>query len=189
MRGIGASAGRAPAAEARPRRLALLALALALASAPVGAAGGASGAAPGRAVLLRGADAVKGLPFFAPNAIPSLAGLYALDAAGSLADASGSGAAAARVTVWYSREGIVFASDWKRLDPRAGGYYAESAYSLERGEGTVLALKSEGYALFFELSGDPREAAFAKAFSSKFAVFFRNAASDAELSFPAYVDY
>jgi len=173
--------------------IAFVAFALALA-----AASGTAVAAPRRAVLLRGADAVKGLPFFAPNAIAALSGLYTLEKPAA-ADASDSGAGAApgkaapgpaaQVAVWYSRESIVFAPTWKRADSRGVGAYADAAYSLERGEGTVLALKSEGYTLFFEMTGDPRATDFARAFSGKFPIFFRNAASDAELSFPAFVDY
>jgi hypothetical protein len=176
--------------------LALVVLALALVS-------GTAVAAPRRAVLLRGADAVKGLPFFAPNAIAALSGLYALETpAATGASDSGAGAApgqaapgptapgpAAQVAVWYSRESIVFAPAWKRVDSRGVAAYADAAYSLARGEGTVLALKSEGYTLFFEITGDPKATDFARAFSGKFPIFFRNAASDAELSFPAYVDY
>jgi hypothetical protein len=145
-------------------------------------------AAPRRAVLLRGADAVKGLPFFAPNAIAALSGLYDLDkpAATGSADAD---ARIAQVAVWYSRESIVFAPTWKRVDSRGAFSNADAAYSLERGGLTVLALKSEGYTLFFELSDNPRATDFARAFSAKFPIFFHNAASDAELSFPAYVDY
>jgi hypothetical protein len=170
---------------------ALVAFALALAAAAFTTA-----AAPRRAVLLRGADTVKGLPFFAPNAIVALSGLYALDKSAPTASPDGSdpGAGiargpAAQVAVWFSREGIVFAPAWKRVDSRAFGSYSDVAYSLESGGGTVLALKSEGYTLFFELGGDPRAADFARAFAGKFPIFFRNAASDAELSFPAYVDY
>ena len=150
------------------------------------AASGPAVATPRRAVLLRGADAVKGLPFFAPNAIAALSGLYALEMPAGAGAAPGP---AAQVAVWYSRESIVFAPTWKRVDSRGVGAFADAAYSLARGEGTVLALKSEGYTLFFEMTGDPRATDFARAFSGKFPIFFRNAASDAELSFPAFVDY
>jgi hypothetical protein len=159
--------------SASPRGAAILALAILVTSAP-----GQASAEPSRAILLRGADPVKGLPFFAPNAIAALTGAYSLGKA-----------QAPVVALWFSRESLVYDSSWKRLDPREGGPYAEAAYSLPRGPGSVLALKSEGYTLFFELPGDPREAAFTRAFSRKFPVFFRYAASDAELSFPAYVDY
>jgi hypothetical protein len=167
----------------------VLALTLALAAASGAAAAPAparASAAPRRAILASGADRARGLPFFAPNAIAALSGRYALDAAAQGGAAAG---ATAPVTVWFSREGLVFGPSWKRVDPREAGTYAEAAYSLPREGGTVLALKFEGYALFFELSGDPRAAAFARAFSAKFPVFFRYAPSDAELSFPAFVDY
>ena len=163
------------------RRGALVALCLAL-SLPIAAA-----AAPRRAILVRGADPVKGLPFFAPNAIVALVGAY--DLAEDGADAAGSAASSGAVAVWYSRETVVFSSAWKRADPREASAYATAAYTLERDSLPILALQSEGYVLFFELSGDPRGTAFVRAFTAKFAIFFRNAPSDAELSFPAYVDY
>jgi hypothetical protein len=73
------------------------------------------------------------------------------------------------------------------------------AYVLSASGGDVLALRSGGrYTLFFRPEkaagttarlGDERMKAFIKAFSRKFLAFFENAASDAELSFPAFVDY
>jgi hypothetical protein len=188
-------AGRTSPAVASPRKAVFLALALLAVPCLATAAPLGAPAAPRRAFLLRGADAVKGLPFFAPNAIAALSGLYALE------DPSAAGipergapemparGRAAQVALWYSREAIVFSSAWKRFESRGIGTFPDSAYSLERSEGRVLALRSEGYTLFFELPGDPREIDFARAFSGKFPIFFRSAASDAELSFPAYVDY
>jgi hypothetical protein len=179
----GARTGRSAAATRG--EAAILALALLFVSGGAAAAPLKAAAAPRRAVLLRGADAVKGLPFFSPNAIAALSGLYALEKAGAQAE----GGAPAQVAVWYSRESIVFAAAWKRVDPRGVSSYADAAYSLARGSGSILAMRSEGYALFFELSDDPRALAFARAFSAKFPIFFHNASSDTELSFPAYVDY
>jgi hypothetical protein len=173
---------------------AVFALAI-FATAALGAQGASarSDAAIRRALLVRGADAVKGLPFFPPNAIAALSGAYALD--GSTAPG---GTAAPQATpdrpetaVWYSREAIVFGAAWKRVDLGAAASPGETAYSSARGAATVLALKTGKYALFFELlSGeDPRSRAFILAFDRKFLAFFTNAATDAELSFPAYVDY
>jgi hypothetical protein len=177
---------RSPAPAARGAAILAAALILAVASWPVSAAPvrAPTAAAHRRAILVSGADRARGLPFFEPNAIAALSGRYALDAAAQ----AGAGAPAT-VAVWFSRESLVFGPAWKRVDAREAGTYAEAAYSLPRDVGAVLALKFEGYALFFELSGDPRAAAFSRAFSAKFPVFFRNAPSDAELSFPAYVDY
>jgi hypothetical protein len=169
--------GRGALARAVLLRAALLALAILLFSSPLAAA-----PVVRRAILVRGADSVKGLPFFAPNAIAALSGRYSLDGATSPGRAEG-------LAVWYSRESLVFSSAWKRLDRSEASSYADAAYSLERDGRSVLALKFEGYVLFLELSGDSREAAFARAFSAKFSIYFRSAASDAELSFPAYVDY
>jgi hypothetical protein len=163
------------------------------------AASGAEGAAPRRALLLRGADAVIGLPFFLPNAIAALSGAYALDSPASSGASSPASKAGSEVAVWYTREPLVFAPEWKRVEQGAAGTTGGVvAHSLARADGAVLAVKTGKYALFFELpaggpapgaSGDSRFAAFAKAFEEKFQAFFVDAASDAELSFPAYVDY
>ena len=139
-----------------------------------------------RAVLERGADSVKGLPFFPPNAIAALTGAY--DLAGSLAPASASGGRQ-EASVWYSRETIVLGSAWKRVDLGFVASAGQVAYSLAGGRGSVLALKGGKYTLFFELADDPKTRAFIAAFDRKFQAFFFNANSDAELSFPAYVDY
>ena len=158
----------------------------------------AQGTAPRRAVLLRGADAVKGLPFFPPNAIAALTGAYvpARPAsaggparAGGVAQSGGAEPPAPETAVWFSREVIVLSTAWKRVDSGVAGFPDESAYALARGSLTVLALKSAKYTLFFELSDEGGGREFARAFDRKFRSFFDNAASDAELSFPAYVDY
>ena len=137
-----------------------------------------------RAILVRGAYAVKGLPFFPPNALPALTGIYGPDT-GSAGPAS----RADEISVWYTREALVLGGTWKRTD--IGG---SEAYLIERPQGPVIVLKSAGYYLFFELPAgtspdDKGRASFVRAFDRKFLVFFTNAATDAELSFPAYVDY
>jgi hypothetical protein len=173
---------------ARVARTAIALVAFALVAA---AASSAQASPPRRAILLRGADAVKGLPFFPPNALAALSGAYSLDgpaSPGSAPRAQAAGAAA-EVPVWYSRAPIVPAPSWKRVDLGAGLSAGEAAYSFPRGELTVLALKEGKYSLFFELPDDPRAGAFARAFARKFQAFFDNAADDAELSFPAFVDY
>jgi hypothetical protein len=144
------------------------------AAAPQGAGSQASSAQ--RALLVRGADPVKGLPFFPPNAIPALEGAYSL----------GGGAKGPELAVWYTRESLILGGAWKRAE--VGGL---PAFVLARSEGNVVVLRSAQYYLFFELpsGGDSRWRAFIPAFDRKFLVFFENAASDAELSFPAYIDY
>jgi hypothetical protein len=176
----------------RPTRLARRAVALVSLCFLAGAALGAQNGDPAvrRAMLVRGADSVKGLPFFPPNAIAALAGAYSLAgpaSPGSAALPPGKGGAA----VWYSRESLVFGPAWKRADASLGASPGEAAYSLARDSGLVLALKVGKYALFFELppGDDARSRSFVQAFDRKFRVFFESAASDAELSFPAYVDY
>jgi hypothetical protein len=135
-----------------------------------------------RAFLVRGAEPVKGLPFFAPNALPALSGAYSLRA-----DAP----RGAELPVWYTRASLVLGSSWKRAEG-----FGPSALLLARPQGRVLVLRAERYYLFFELpaqGGTVRDEqgrqAFIRAFERKFGAFFDNAPTDAELSFPAYVDY
>jgi|GEM_PF-1439324 len=144
------------------------------------------------AVLLRGTFSVRGLPFFGPNAIGALHGEYLLGTRAS--DAASAVAAAAndpakyedrRVSAWYTKERVVLSTGWK-----ASASAGPGAFVLARPEGPVLFLKGEGYSLFLELRAEtPETKAFAQALNRKFGVFFRNAASDAELSFPALVEY
>ena len=159
-------------------------------------AAGSQGTAARRALLSRGADSVKGLPFFPPNALSALVGSYALAGLSSKL-ATGPAAAPfsaavwglAEARVWYTRESLVLGSAWRRTD--LGG---RLAYSLAQAQRQVLLLREEGYYLFFEFSRDlesedPRRGAFALAFERKFQAFFQNASGDAELSFPAFVEF
>jgi hypothetical protein len=137
-----------------------------------------------RAVLIRGADSVKGMPFFPPNAITALYGIYSLG--GSVSSLDGAPAPGEpQAAVWFTREAVVLGGAWSRIDVGS-----VAAYSRAEASGTVLSLKGAQYYLFFELPVyGPAEEAFILAFERKFLVFFDNAATDAELSFPAYVDY
>jgi hypothetical protein len=139
-----------------------------------------------RAVLAAGTFALRGLPFFSPNAIPCLKGEYALSPGGATAPpAAETGIIPGeRIPVWFTREPLIFGAEWKRSS--LGGY---AARSLSRPAGQALALVSERYVLVFEIPSD--DAAFrsiALAIANRFAVFFANAPTDAELSFPAFVD-
>ena len=148
-----------------------------------------------RALLVRGADSVRGLPFFSTNALAALSGAYSLDGPAANGGAKLS-AAVPEAAVWYTREALVFGGAWKRED--LGG---TAVLVLSRPGASVIALKASRYCLFFEFpsatgsvttdrgAADARRRAFIKAFDRKFLAFFENAAADAELSFPAYVDY
>ena len=187
-----------PAFPCRPRAgVLILSLALALSlPGPCGlaaqaspASGGGAAIAPGvagptsatvaeairsPARLLSGPAALRGLPFFAPNAIRVLRGDYDL---GPL-----------RVAVWYTREALVFGEAWKSQPSGRGG--AAKSWLLERSAGPVLAIAEPGYCLFVELSQDSASLRrFAWSLDEKFRVFFLNAPTDAELSFPAFVDF
>jgi hypothetical protein len=146
------------------------------------------------AVLLRGTYPLRGLPFFGPNAIQSLYGEYHLGI--EARDAAAAARAviedeekhkASRVAVWYTREPLVIsAEDWKPTASSALRVLAQP----DRPSGSVLFVKGGGYSLFFECNTDNAELrSFALALNRKFAVFFNNASSDAELSFPALVEY
>jgi hypothetical protein len=158
-------------------------------SAPAAAAKAA--AAPA-AILLKGAIAERGLPFFGPNAIRALYGEYLLgERAQDAASAVGAAESAPGkddprlVRLWYTRESVVLSSAWK-----ASSAYGAGSRVLDRPEGPAVHLKGEGYSLFLELRSESPEArSFAPALNRKFAVFFRNASSDAELSFPSTVEY
>jgi hypothetical protein len=155
-------------------------------------AAAAPAAAAPAAILLKGAIAERGLPFFGPNAIRALYGEYLLgararDAASAVGDAgSASGKGDPRLArLWYTRESVVLSQAWK-----AASAYGSLSRVLDRPEGPAVFLKGEGYSLFLELAIDSPEArSFAQALNRKFAVFFRNASSDAELSFPSTVEY
>jgi hypothetical protein len=148
-------------------------------------------AATSRAFLVIGADRVLGLPFFSPNAIPALSGAYELEQASQNAS-PGLAPNAPTLKLWYTRETVVLDSAWKSFDLGEG-----RAYILSDGDKEVLALRADRYTLFFKPDkatgaptlDDERTKSFIKAFSRKFLSFFENAASDAELSFPAFVDY
>jgi hypothetical protein len=132
-----------------------------------------------RAILDRGTYAVKGLPFFSPNAIPCLMGEYLFPAP----------KADLRIPVWYTREPLVFGAEWARRDMPP--YAARVLLRTEGGRqaGAVLSLATARYTLFLELPSDSAAFRdFAVALEQRFAVFFASAPSDAELSFPAYVD-
>ena len=175
-----------------PRSGALLPALLAALLLVPAASGAAAPAAPPRAILARGPDPVRGLPFFSPNAIPALRAEYrfpslaapspAAPAAGP--DESPAAPAGPGLTLWYSRSPLVFGPAWTRT-----ALAERRAYLLPRGEGPVLALAGAGYTLFFELPEDgPAYRAFALRLDGRFSLYFESAPSDAELSFPAFVD-
>lgn len=172
-----------PALPVRPRA-GVLALSLVAALSLLGprglAAQAAADTAPGAAAarsparLLSGPAALRGLPFFAPNAIRVLRGEYDLGPF--------------RVVLWYTREALVFGDAWK-AQPSGRGGQAKS-WLLDRPEGTVLVIAESGYSLLAELPQDSASLRrFLWALDEKFRVFFLNAPTDAELSFPAFVDF
>ncbi|HOX48185.1 MAG TPA: hypothetical protein PLG14_03285, partial [Spirochaetales bacterium] len=136
-----------------------------------GAARGGAAAArpelpPGRALLLRGPEPRKGLPFFSPNAIPALVGEY--EVSKSL------------VRVWSSRSPLSFGKSWESIPIKLPA--SLRALRLARDGGPVIALAGPDYSLFFELPADtPAFRSFLAAFERRFAFFFEGAPTDAEL--------
>jgi len=144
------------------------------AAVPGGAAAARPELPPGRALLLRGPEPRKGLPFFSPNAIPALVGEYEVSTA--------------LVRVWSSRSPLSFGKSWESIPIKLPA--SLRALRLARDGGPVIALAGPGYSLFFELPEDtPAFRSFLAAFERRFAFFFEGAPTDAELSFPAYLDY
>lgn len=172
MAGRGARGGGLGARLALPV-LCLLALGLVPAIPAAGAPTASASPAPGIARLIKGPYPVKGLPFFETNALPALQGEYSL----------GQGSC----RVWSCRAGLVFGGDWKAQGrPEAG---QPALRILGRPASFVLALSGEGYTLFFEAPADsPLLRSFAYAMEKRFRGFFAGAPTDAELSFPAFVD-
>jgi hypothetical protein len=138
-------------------------------------AGSGQAAAPvSPARLLRGPDAVRGLPFFGPNAIAALRGEYDLGVGHAL--------------VWSCRGAVVLGAAWKAAQAEAGS--SSRPFLLAGAERTVFALVADRYVLFVELPADlPATRRFAFALDRDFHTFFENAPTDAELSFPAFVEY
>ena len=139
---------------------------------PVPAAPAGAPASPAR--LLSGPVALRGLPFFSPNAIRALRGEYRLGSS--------------MVILWSCRDTLVFGPSWKALPSEGSGRLAVRI--LARDQGSVLALAAPGYTLFFELPADSATfRRFALALESRFSIFFDSAPTDAELSFPAFVSF
>ncbi len=169
----GGKAGRkTQAARAALLALGLLALGLGPAS-PGAAAPGAPSPQAAIARLIKGPYPAKGLPFFETNALPALQGEYSL--------AQGS------CRVWSCRAPLVFGGEWKSQGRAEAGQAALRLLSTP--SSVVLALSGDGYTLFFEAPSDsPTLRTFAYAMEKRFRGFFAAAPTDAELSFPAFVD-
>lgn len=167
------------------RRGACLAACALILSLPALAQAGTSGPsgrdAPAKARTARlesGPEAVRGLPFFPPNAIVALAGRYSV------------GADAARV--YSCRAEVFLGPEWSPLPPADASGLGAGLRCFVRGRDSapVLAIRAERYTLFVGLPRyAPEFLRFSFALAGKFSPFFSNAATDAELSFPAFIDF
>ena len=155
-------------------------------------AGSAVQVKPGQAILIRGPLVFRGLPFFAPNALPGLEGEYSLALSSAEPKSQGSAGEvsaerALRLRVWYTREPLYFGTGWIR---GTLGRYTIYTSTHDATGALVIAFAADRYELLVELPGDSAVLRrFAIALEDRFAVFFAEATTDAELSFPAYVDF
>lgn len=155
---------------------------------------------PGRAVLVNGSRLVKGLPGFGRNALPALSGEYVYlqigqkPATGNLTG-TGTEDGNLRVTVWFTREPLVYPDEWKTtadgLKPCTTLPTGISLLAtLKLDEATTLwALGSKFYTLFVGIPGtiaDPCH--FTSVFSERFLFFQRYAERPEDTSFPAILD-
>lgn len=135
-------------------------------------------AKPRTARLESGPEAVKGLPFFSPNAIAALRGRYSV------------GAESAQV--YSCRAEVFLGPEWSPLTaPDSSGLGSGlRCFVRDREAAPVLAIRAARYTLFIGLPRyAPELLIFSFALAEKFSPFFSNAATDAELSFPAFIDF
>jgi len=170
-----------------------LAVALAAACVPGAVAPPPSGkAAPvairpatGSAVLVSGAERVKGLPCLERNAIDALAGEYAF-----LPTGSAEGAEPLRVSVWFTREPVVLPADWAqpgcKVKPTG---FSLSASPADSGGASFWSLDAGSYRLFARVpAGLADPCRFAKVLAERFSFFYRYAERPEDVSFPATLE-
>jgi len=128
----------------------------------------------GTALLVRGPDRVRGIPFFSPNAIPALRGSYLIGTE--------------TVDLWFTRDPLVFGPDWS---PAASWATGSKGFAADGGAGVLdLALPSPTWTVIFRLpSSGATMHRFVAAFVERFGFFLDNARLDADISFPATVSY
>jgi len=156
---------------------------------------------PGRALLIDGARAARGLPGFGRNAIVCLEGRYALASAPARASDGGEGPApeAVAIGVWYTSEGLLYDEPWRPATcPGLGQEWR--AYVQDEADGSVLWVLSRpgyrllarfpsGYAAGTSVSpGLPEPCRFLSVLADRFAFFHRYAERPEDVSFPAFLD-
>ncbi len=132
-------------------------------------------APPGRGLLAEGPARVGGLPFFPSNATPALSGTYLVGPD--------------RITFWFTRSALFFSESWKDHPALASATGVPSSLLVLDGR-QVFALRWKDHCLFLSApAGRELSRAFIVAFVRRFSFFYGTAATDAELSFPAAVDF
>ncbi len=141
--------------------------------------------ATGSAVLVSGAERVKGLPCLERNAIAALAGEYAFLPAGSA-----EGAEPLRVSVWFTREPVVLPADWAepgcKVKPTG---FSLAASPADSDGSSYWSLDAGSHRLFARVPGgmaDPCR--FAKVLAERFSFFYRYAERPEDVSFPATLE-
>ncbi|HAE23618.1 MAG TPA: hypothetical protein DCG47_15060 [Spirochaetaceae bacterium] len=142
----------------------------------------------GTALLIRGSERERGLPFLGQNALETLTGRYALS------DENGG---ALELDVWYCAEALIIPASWSARactglpagltlraappEPALGGV----------AKGRVLwVLEASSYRIFISLpDGFADSCRFAAALGERFDWFRRYAALPSDLSFPALLEY
>ncbi|MBN1520457.1 MAG: hypothetical protein JW923_10260 [Spirochaetales bacterium] len=131
-------------------------------------------APPGTAVLMSGAEAVKGLPFLERNSLPGLGATYAVPGADALAE------------VWYGPDPVMLPDGFLRV-PCPGLGAGWTAYSPGDGASFVLRAPA-GYYLYVRWPAGPGACPFLAALAERFEWFRSRAAVSGGLSFPATLD-
>jgi hypothetical protein len=136
---------------------------------------------PGTAVLAEGSRIVVGLPGFGRNALPALYGEYAITVADGVR---------VRVPVWFTREVLVLPSAWKKAPCRSMTAGFSALYAPAEADGSALwTLSTSDYHLFVSVPKEMSDpCAFMSKFSDRFSFFYRYAAQQEDISFPAILE-
>jgi hypothetical protein len=175
--------GSAPAADGLPA--ATDGLAVAADSLPAAADGSAPGVSarvlvPGRAVLVRGSESVRGIAGFGRNAIPALFGEYALASTDS-----GTGL----LSVWFTREALVLDETWSSLSCSGlpAGFTLAQSSPAGADSLVVVASTSDYHVVISVPAGFGNLCRFTAVFIERFMFFMRNAVREEDISFPAFL--
>jgi hypothetical protein len=137
-------------------------------------------AVPGRAVLVRGSESVRGVAGFGRNAIPALFGEYAL---------ASTGGETWLLSVWFTREALVLDETWSSLSCSGlpAGFTLAQSGPAGSGDLVVVASTSDYHIVISVPAGFGSPCRFAAVFIERFMFFMRNAVREEDISFPAFL--